>query len=872
MASGGPKTLIERRALEIAFSALDLPTLSRLRWAMDQCADDDVLAAEVKALLDADLSDEPRLDPSLQVDEVTDTRTGSRIGRYRIIERIGSGGMGAVYRAEVVEGVARQPVALKLIKRGMDSEEILRRFMLERDILGRLEHPNIARLLDGGIAEDGTPWFAMELVQGEPLHRNADKSKLSLSRRIELFLQICDAIEYAHRNLVIHRDLKPGNVLVTADGVVKLLDFGIAKLVDAGGSVDIPTQGVMMTPEYSAPEQFSRGYVTTQTDVYQLGILLSELLSGKRPSRLEPERNGGQISDRLFSQFASSSAEQDPVLMAYAEARDSSVRGLARALRGDLDRIVRRATHADQALRYPSAAALAEDLQRYLQGRPVQAMGDSVLYHLSKFLQRYRWMVAGVLAIFLSASIGWISTAREAERLRVALAQSATMQTLLEDVFLGADPWAAKGVDTLASDLLIATEEKLNSQALPPALTANLWFKIGGVHVSLRETKSAIHAFRQSIDAAGRAIRCNGMTCIGVNVGLLEMQISSARARILHYRLQEVPNDEVAMQQLESVIDELRLHGHLAESDLASALTMWIHARVTLGQLDGVKAAADELVLVAERGINVETDEGIRIRAFHASTMRELGLNDEALKSAELAFKRQQASGRNSPIAARFYVYQQLGAALAANAQYERAAHILDDAIHNVQGDHAAYQAMRQGIFWELIDIQMHLGNYSEAAGNARKFLATDLPSTYARAAGRNKLGMALLALRNLDEASIELEAAHATFCEEPQSSGPCLVASLSLVELKLAKGKHAEASKELDTIRPFVAGEAGRAAMRFHLLEARTLLAIGSIDAATAALDESRNAGKEIADNQDKNYWNQLAIEIANAKLNKGD
>lgn len=273
---------LTRRALAIVAQALELPQPQHVAWALAQCAEDAALQAEVHKLLAADQADEPRIDASQATETPDDPRIGTRIERYRIVARIGSGGMGVVYRADPEEGVARLPVALKLIKRGMDSDDIVRRFIRERAILARLEHPNITRLLDGGLTDDGRPWFALELVDGEPLLGYCDRLQLGIDARIDLFLQVCDAVEYAHRNLVIHRDLKPGNVLVTQDGGVKLLDFGIAKLIETDDAGATQTRALMMTPEYAAPEQSSGGPITTQTDVYQLGLMLAELLSGHR--------------------------------------------------------------------------------------------------------------------------------------------------------------------------------------------------------------------------------------------------------------------------------------------------------------------------------------------------------------------------------------------------------------------------------------------------------------------------------------------------------------------------------------------------------------------------------------------------------------
>ena len=327
---------LTRRAMAIVARALELPQSQHVAWALAQCADDAALRAEVHKLFAADQADEPRIDASQATEAPDDPRIGTRIERYRIVARIGSGGMGVVYRADPEEGVARLPVALKLIKRGMDSDDIVRRFIRERAILARLDHPNITRLLDGGLTDDGRPWFALELVDGEPVLGYCDRLQLGIDARIDLFLQVCDAVEYAHRNLVIHRDLKPGNVLVTRDGLVKLLDFGIAKLIETDDAGATQTRPRLMTPEYSAPEQSTGGPITTQTDVYQLGLMLAELLSGHRPSaQTNKAETTGSAPSRLNAAFSGRNAIGDPHLLTLAANRASSVRALARTLRGE---------------------------------------------------------------------------------------------------------------------------------------------------------------------------------------------------------------------------------------------------------------------------------------------------------------------------------------------------------------------------------------------------------------------------------------------------------------------------------------------------------------------------------------------------------
>lgn len=313
---------------------------------------------------------------------------GRTIGRYRILSLIGEGGVGAVYRAVHENADFEQPVAIKLLKRGMDSTAILRRFRDERRILARLDHPNIARFLDGGIADDGRPYFVMEYLEGTPIHRYCRDRNLTVRERLELFLPVCAAVAYSHRNLVIHRDLKASNILVSELGTPKLLDFGIAKLLDRDTSSAIADATLpvdrMMTPDYASPEQIRGEPITTAADVYSLGVLLYELLTDQRPRQLA----GLSAAEMIRA------VETDP-----PKPSAMAPRGRARDLEGDVDTIIAKAMHRSAERRYASAQQLADDIRRHLAGLPVHARPDTVVYRLRKFASRHR---AGFLAAALA--------------------------------------------------------------------------------------------------------------------------------------------------------------------------------------------------------------------------------------------------------------------------------------------------------------------------------------------------------------------------------------------------------------------------------------------------------------------------------------
>jgi eukaryotic-like serine/threonine-protein kinase len=376
---------------------------------------------------------------------------GVRIGPYRLVRELGRGGMGTVYLAVRSDDAFQKRVALKVLKRGMDSDAIVRRFRNERQILASLNHPFISGLLDGGTTPDGLPYFAMEFVEGEPIDAYCESRRLDTTARLEMFRKICSAVQYAHQNLIIHRDIKPANVLVTGDGTPKLLDFGIAKLLDPdlAGQTFAPTAegSPLMTPEYASPEQVRGEAVTTASDVYSLGVLLYELLTGRRPYQLTsrtpaeiarvvchsvPERPSTAVTgtaDHLAADAEGLTAAADhPDPGAPIPDRRPVIdpQRLRRRLAGDLDNIVLKALSKEPARRYVSVDQFSEDIRRHLDGLPVIARKDTVRYRTAKFVRRNRTIVAAatlVLAALVAGIVGTTWQARAARRERARAEQ-----------------------------------------------------------------------------------------------------------------------------------------------------------------------------------------------------------------------------------------------------------------------------------------------------------------------------------------------------------------------------------------------------------------------------------------------------------------
>ena len=372
---------------------------------------------------------------------------GRRIGAYELVARLGTGGMGEVYRARRADAQFVKEVAIKLVRGGYDTGFVLQRFKTERQILADLDHPNIARLLDGGTAEDGTPYLAMELVQGTRIDEYCDRRLLDVSARLELFLEVCAAVQYAHRHLVVHRDIKPSNLLVTDDGSPKLLDFGIAKIL-AGAALPEATVLNPMTPEYASPEQVRGDPISTATDVYSLGVVLYKLLCGHTPfsalarpahefarSILSDEPLRPSVALYVLPSHAAQAAA-DPA--GIARCRASSPEKLRRRLHGDLDNIVLKALRKEPEQRYGLVEELAADIRRHLAGLPVTAAKDSWRYRARKFATRHRGAVAAAVLFSLIAITAVTAIVREArlaeQQARVADTERARAQKRLDDV------------------------------------------------------------------------------------------------------------------------------------------------------------------------------------------------------------------------------------------------------------------------------------------------------------------------------------------------------------------------------------------------------------------------------------------------------
>jgi serine/threonine protein kinase/tetratricopeptide (TPR) repeat protein len=418
---------------EILDRAIAMPGGERTAYLEVACLPDASLRSEVESLLRSHEAagsvflKNPAIDLKNAVAEITTPRNlvGHKIGVYEIAEEIGRGGMGEVYRAVRADGQYHKQVAIKLVRVGLDTPVLLERFRHERQILASLDHPNIARLHDGGATEDGIPYLVMELIEGETVDTYCDAHKLSITQRLQLFRQICSAVQYAHQRLVIHRDLKPSNVLVTRDGVPKLLDFGIAKLLDPAAAAETTLERPM-TPEYASPEQVRGDPITTASDVYSLGIVLYQLLTGRSPygETRSPHQLAHAVCETDPGKPSSVVLKPPPVRMNQAlqpgtpeqisRCREGSPAQLRRRLAGDLDNIVLKALRKEPQRRYASVEQFAEDIRRHLEGLPVIAVKGSVAYRAGKFVRRNRAGVAASAMVAMTLAVGVAATVRQA--------------------------------------------------------------------------------------------------------------------------------------------------------------------------------------------------------------------------------------------------------------------------------------------------------------------------------------------------------------------------------------------------------------------------------------------------------------------------
>ena len=646
------------RVAELLCAALELPESEQAAWVTSQCAGDEDLSAALLRLLAIDRRTDLAIDHPLEALVPMDASSPDeeppppeRIGAFRILRKLGEGGMGSVWLAERVDGGFHQQVALKLIRLGMDSAAVTSQFRREREFLASLQHADIARLLDGGVDDRGRPWFAMEYVEGMCLRDWSAQVTVDLKARLTLFARLCRAVAYAHRRLIVHRDIKPSNIIVRADGTPCLLDFGIAKLLGDEDGEATGTASGFLTRGYAAPEQLRGEAITTGTDVFALGIVLFELLTGLNYARLRKQNADPGRPSRAMKSADDAGSHRIP----------------AARLRGDLDAITLRALAEEPERRYPTAQALADDIDNHLAGRAVQARPDSMRYRIGKFVQRHRAAVAISVASILSLAVMsgvalWQARAKtiEAENARVALRRSESIRELLGSIFLTADPNAGRGVDMTVGELLAPALERIRSEAADdPAVAASLLEHLGNTFVSLGDDASAKAALAAALEFNHRAdppsAAIEGM----------------AAARLAHYRALDGETGP-ALKDLETIVGRLRDGGPTEQPVLATALDLLSAVQYQSEEVDAALASSAESLTIWRALGDAHASNYLHALVGHADLAAAAEHNEESLETARLALNHPLMSG-DAPPGLKAAVFGANARALQALGRYEEA-------------------------------------------------------------------------------------------------------------------------------------------------------------------------------------------------------
>ncbi len=609
-----------RRIESLFDAAIELPANEREGWLARECAGEPDVRQEVRRLLAAAEMENDGIEAAIRhvAGEIHDGSTapaaGGRIGPYEIIGTLGRGGMGTVFLARRADDAYEKHVAIKLIRGGTHDPEHLLRFRMERQILADLEHPNIARVLDGGTTDDGDPYIVMEYVKGLPIDAYCDRHGLSVRRRVELLITVCEAVQCAHRSLVVHRDLKPNNILVRDDGEVRLLDFGIAKMLDPAHAphtvVETRTAARMMTPEFAAPEQVRGEAITTATDVYALGVVLYTMLSGCRPYRIESYRP--QDIERAVCESqpvrpsavvariaAGGTGEDSPTAGDLGRSHGAPADRVRRELAGDLDNIVLKALRKEPGRRYGSAEHLAGDLRCYLEGLPIEARPDTWRYRATKFVRRHAWGTAAASALLLLliafAATMTVQTARvtrQRDEIDAERARSERIRDFLIDVFDVAGAGDRNADEISARDLVDRGAARVREQlAGDPRSLADFLSALGSVYTNLGRFEDARGILEDALANCRQAHGPADARC-AVPLNLLGMTYQS------------LGDFDAAESSIREGLQLVRTARGEAHADFAASLN-------NLGRLLHARGDLDEAEAVYRRALGVEDKIGI---------------------------------------------------------------------------------------------------------------------------------------------------------------------------------------------------------------------------------------------------------------------
>ncbi|MEO1201086.1 MAG: tetratricopeptide repeat protein [Pseudomonadota bacterium] len=682
-----PERWSRAEALFAAAAELDGP--ERERFLNENVADDPELGSYVRALLDSDQAGDGQVSAAVAsvAGEALTTENGIEgelIGPYRVERLLGAGGMGMVYLARRADEQFDQQVAIKLGQHRLVDPETVERLRAERQILSDLQHPNIARLFDGGTTADGVPYLVMEYIDGVRLDTYCDRERLSITERLELFRTICAAVHYAHQNLVVHRDIKASNILVAADGVPKLLDFGIAKLVDTEGAatVGLTREGaVVMTPENAAPEQVKGRTVTTATDTYALGLLLFRLLAGL-PALPIGEQTPAQIaavvcetpvippSRRLarLNDAAGNEAALREQLRTIGADRGTSAERLARRLRGDLDTIVLNTLRKEPGRRYQSVAGLSQDIELHMRSMPIRARADSWRYRSGKFIRRHYVAVsASVIAALVLVGFAVTVTVQN-QRILAERDRAQEVSRFLEDVFTAPDPTRANGAEITARELLDVGANRIRGGlGRSPEIQSDLMATMGRVYFNLGiygpSAELLEEALKQKLDLYGE-----GHPVVAATQNDL--------ARTLIWRAEYTRAQELLTNALST---SQRFHGPQSP-EVAGILENAAELHLETGELLLAEQHAEDSIDIFAALGSAHTLDLVRLNALLARILQVRGDLDrtETLLRDAIALVESMDTAHDDKLA---YYQQNLAVLLRSRGEFDAAAEVLEEAV-----------------------------------------------------------------------------------------------------------------------------------------------------------------------------------------------
>ncbi len=717
---------------ERLLAALEMEPARQAAYLEELEASDPELRHEVESLLKShdqagdDFLDSPETEPGEpETDSHHSTMIGRRIGSYQIIEGIGAGGMGEVYRAARADEQYRKQVAIKLVRSGADSAFVIGRIKKERQILASLDHPHIARLLDGGTTEDGVPYFVMELIEGRPIDEYCDAGNLSITQRLALFRQVCSAVQYAHQFLIVHRDIKPSNILVTAEGAPKLLDFGIAKILEEGSESRSPeatqTAFAALTPGYASPEQVLGMPVTTASDVYSLGVVLYELLTGRRPYRLpsrapqeiaravcetEPEKPSTAVTRALRAEADSAGAFATAAEISAV--REGSPEKLKKRLAGDLDNIVLMALRKEPMRRYASVEQFRQDIERHLEHLPVLARKATLAYRAQKFAARYKTAVAAAILVALSLITGLVIALREA---RIARAERARAERRFNDVRNLSNTLLFR-IDDSIKDLPGSTEARHLLISSAQQYLDSLSTEAGG-DVSLLRDLAEGYEKLGLIQGSGRS----------ANLGDSRSAIESLRKAVA---LREAiaranPSDQSARHQLQKAYEELA--DPLLTVDVGEAAATVDKSMRLADALYRENTSNNEFL----HSLTLAYEDQAQVLTYKNDLRGATAVQNKCLDLAKQFATRSPGSPGQTLLS---YEHKRLGGLLIAQKQYApalkeyQAAESLDETLLAARPDDANARFAITYTYSDIGYIYWKEGSYSAALVNYRKVLA----------------------------------------------------------------------------------------------------------------------------------------------------